>query len=46
LTVEDPEDALRRITGPGGPFEIAVENIRGVPTRAYQRARATTRPST
>jgi long-chain acyl-CoA synthetase len=37
LTVEDPEDALRRITGPGGPFEIAVENIRGVPTRAYQR---------
>jgi long-chain acyl-CoA synthetase len=37
MTVEDPEEAVRRITGPGGPFEIAVEEIRGVPTRAYQR---------
>jgi long-chain acyl-CoA synthetase len=37
MTVEDPEEAVRRITGPGGPFEIAVEDIRGVPTRAYQR---------
>ena len=35
--MEDPEEALRRITGQGGPFEIAVEKIRGVPTRAYQR---------
>ena len=35
--MEDPEEALRQITGPGGPFEIAVEKIRGVPTRAYQR---------
>ncbi len=34
--MEDPEEALRRITGPGGPFEIATQNIRGVPTRAYQ----------
>jgi long-chain acyl-CoA synthetase len=37
MTMEDPEEALRQITGPGGPFEIAVEKIRGVPTRAYQR---------
>ncbi|HVT68445.1 MAG TPA: class I adenylate-forming enzyme family protein, partial [Trebonia sp.] len=37
MTVEDAEEALWRITGPGGPFEIAVEDIRGVPTRAYQR---------
>ena len=35
--MEDLEEALRRITGPGGPFEIAVEDIQGVATRAYQR---------
>jgi long-chain acyl-CoA synthetase len=35
--MENPDEALRRVTGPGGPFEIAVEDIRGIPTRAYQR---------
>jgi long-chain acyl-CoA synthetase len=36
MTMENPDEALRRVTGPGGPFEIAVEDIRGIPTRAYQ----------
>jgi len=35
------EEALRMVTGPGSPFELAVEEVRGVPVRNFvQRPRS------
>ncbi len=29
-------DPLAMLTGPGGPFEVVVEDVRGIPTRVYK----------
>src|SRR5271165_7233534 len=35
------EEIEARLTGPGGVFEVVVENLRGVPTKVYaQRLRS------
>ena len=31
----EPDPVLEQLTGPGGPFEIAVEDVLGVPTQVY-----------
>jgi steroid-24-oyl-CoA synthetase len=30
-------DPIEQLTGPGGPFEIVVEDVRGVPTQVYKQ---------
>jgi hypothetical protein len=39
--MDDPVAALRaRVTGPGGEFEVAVQDVRGVPTQVFVNRRA------
>jgi long-chain acyl-CoA synthetase len=35
--VAQPDPILEQLTGPGGPFEIVVEDVRGVPTQVYKQ---------
>ena len=35
MTQTDP--VLEQLTGPGGPFEIVVEEILGIPTQVYKQ---------
>ena len=37
-TMLSREEATAQLTGPGAPFEIAVETIRGVPTKVFKNA--------
>jgi len=35
--VTHPDPVLEQLTGPGGPFEIVVEDVLGVPTQVYEQ---------
>src|SRR5258705_8495795 len=40
-TVNEPDPVIAQLTGPGGPFEIVVEEVLGRPTQVYrERMRA------
>jgi hypothetical protein len=39
--LREPDPVIAELTGPGGPFEIVVEDVLGTPTQVYrQRMRA------
>jgi long-chain acyl-CoA synthetase len=41
--VTEPDPVLAQLTGPGGPFEIVLEDVLGVPTQVYAKRMKTLR---